>query len=155
MLMTNFVVKDAIIPALAATTRDEVIRELVYALHAASPFETENVEEVVKAVIRRETLGSTGIGRNIAIPHTRHAAVSRLSGTVAITKNAIPFDSIDNEPVNIFVLLVSPQDQPGPHLRALESVVQTMRDDALVAALKAAETREQIWDLLNGNAKAR
>jgi mannitol/fructose-specific phosphotransferase system IIA component (Ntr-type) len=155
MLMTHFVVRDAIIPALAATTRDEVIREMVLALHIAAPFETENVEEVVKAVIRRETLGSTGIGRNIAIPHTRHATVSRLSGTVAVTRNAVPFDSIDNEPVNIFVLLVSPQDQPGPHLRALESVVQTMRDDALVAALKAAETKDQIWDLLNGVAQAR
>ncbi len=155
MMMTHFVVRDAIIPALAATTRDEVIREMVHALHDASPFQTDNVEEVVRAVIRRETLGSTGIGRNIAIPHTRHAAASRLSGTVAVTRDAIPFDSIDNEPVNIFVLLVSPQDQPGPHLRALESVVQTMRDDALVAALKAATTREEIWDLLNGASQAR
>ena len=78
-----------------------------------------------------------------------HAAVNRLSGTVAITQTAIPFDSIDNLPVNIFVLLVSPQDQPGPHLRALECVVQTMRDDARVAALKAATTQDQIWDLLS------
>lgn len=149
MLMRHFVVRDAIIPTLTATTRDEVIREMVRALHAASPFDTNDVEEVVRAVIRRETLGSTGIGRNIAIPHTRHAAVNRLAGTVAIAKEAIPFDSIDNEPVNIFVLLVSPQDQPGPHLRALECVVQTMRDDARVAALKAATTQDQIWELLS------
>jgi mannitol/fructose-specific phosphotransferase system IIA component (Ntr-type) len=149
MRMSHFVVRDAIQPSLAETTREGVIRELVRSLHGAGRFQTQDPEEVVKAVLRRETLGSTGIGRGIAIPHSRHGAVTQLVGTVGLSKTGVPFESIDGEPVHVFVLLVSPQDQPGPHLRALESVVQAMKDDEFVKALRACETRDQVWDLLS------
>lgn len=150
MRMSNFVVRDAILPELAATTRDEAIREMVKSLHAAGQFLNTDLDDIVKAVIRRECLGSTGIGRGIAIPHSRHASVGQLVGTLAISRGGLPFDSIDGEPVHILVLLISPQDRPGDHLRALENVVQTMRDDGFVKALKAATNRDEIWELLNG-----
>src|SRR5262245_31561181 len=113
MCMSNFVVHDAIVPALTATTREDAIRELVRSLHAAGYFRETEIEEIVGAVLRREQLGSTGIGRNIAIPHSRYAGVDRLIGTVGISSAGIPFDSIDGEPVFVIVLLVSPQDRPG------------------------------------------
>jgi len=149
MRMSNFVIRDAIIPASSATTKEGVIRELVTSLHAAGYFRASDVEDIIKSVMRREQLGSTGIGRHIAIPHSKHAAVDRLIGTLAISSAGIPFDSIDGEPVNIFVLLVSPQDRPGDHLRALENVVRTMKDEAFVKSLKAAGTREAVWDLID------
>ncbi len=150
MRMSNFVVRDAILPDLAATTRDDAIREMVQSLHTAGQFLNTDLDDIVRAVIRRECLGSTGIGRGIAIPHSRHASVGQLVGTLAISRNGLPFDSIDGEPVHVLVLLISPQDRPGDHLRALENVVQTMRDDGFVKALRAATTREEIWELLNG-----
>ena len=103
----------------------------------------------MRAVLKREQLGSTGIGRGIAIPHTKHNSVDRLIGTVAVSPNGVPFESIDAEPVHVFVLLVSPQDRPGDHLRALENVVRSMRDDAFVKALRQAKTRDEIWKLLD------
>src|SRR5204862_8292940 len=93
-------------------------------------------------------LGSTGIGRGIAIPHTKHPSVDRRTGTVALSQGGVAFDSIDGEPVYVFVLLLSPQDRPGDHLRALENVVRTMRDDGFVSALRKCSTREEIWRLL-------
>jgi PTS system fructose-specific IIA component/PTS system nitrogen regulatory IIA component len=75
--------------------------------------------------------------------------VDRLTGTVAISPGGVAFDSIDGEPVYVFVLLVSPQDRPGDHLRALENVVRTMRDDNFVRALREAPTRDAIWKLLD------
>ena len=152
MRMSHFVVRDAILPALAAATKDDVVREMVRGLHAAGQFPNTDLEDIVKAVLRREQLGSTGIGRGIAIPHSRHAAVGQLVGSVGLSKRPekVPFDSIDGEPVDIFVLLISPQDRPGDHLRALENVVQTMRDDGFLKALRACETRDQVWDLING-----
>lgn len=150
MRMSNFVVRDAILPELAATTRDEAIREMVKSLHAAGQFLNTDLDDIVKAVIRRECLGSTGIGRGIAIPHSRHASVGQLVGTLAISRGGLPFDSIDGEPVHILVLLISPQDRPGDHLRALENVVQTMRDDGFVRAVRAAASRDELWELLNG-----
>ncbi len=150
MRMSHFVVKDAIIPALTATTRDEVIRELVQSLHAAGQFLNTDLDDIVRAVLRREQLGSTGIGRGIAIPHTRHAAVNQLIGTIGLSAAGIPFESIDGEPVHIAVLLISPQDKPGDHLRALENVVQTMRDDDFVQALRACKTQDEVWALIAG-----
>jgi len=149
MRMSNFVIRDAIIPVLSSTTKEDVIRELVGSLHEAGYFRTGDVDDIIKSVLRREKLGSTGIGRSIAIPHSKHAGVDRLIGTLAISPNGIPFDSIDGEPVHIFVLLVSPQDRPGDHLRALENVVRTMKDEAFVKSLKLAGSRDAVWDLLD------
>lgn len=152
MRMPHFIVKDAIIPDLTSVTRDGAIREMVHTLHAAGQFLNTDTEDVVRAVLRREQLGSTGIGRGIAIPHSRHAAVTQLVGTIGLSKaeGRIPFDSIDGEPVDVVVLLISPQDKPGDHLRALENVVQTMRDDEFVKALRACRTRDEVWALITG-----
>lgn len=150
MRMSHFVVRDAILPSLQATTKEGAIREMVQALHDAGQFPNTDLDDIVKAVLRREQLGSTGIGRGIAIPHSRHSSVNQLVGTVAISKPGIPFDSIDSEPAHVLVLLISPQDRPGDHLRALENVVQTMRDDEFVKALRGAETKDQIWNLIDG-----
>ncbi len=149
MRMSNFVVRDSIIPALTATTKEGVIREMVTSLHTAGYFRDSDVEEITKAVLRREQLGSTGIGRNIAIPHSKHASVDHLIGTLALSPAGVPFDSIDGEPVYVFVLLVSPQDRPGDHLRALENVVRTMKDETFVKNLRQAATRADIWHLLD------
>ena len=151
MSMTDFVVQEAILPALTATTREGVIRELIESLHTAGYFPNTDLEDIVRAVLRREQLGSTGIGRTIASPHSRHASVTRLIGTVGISAGGIPFDSIDGEPVHVLVLLISPQDRPGDHLRALECVVQTMRDDAVVEALRGADSKGRIWTLIDAN----
>lgn len=150
MRMAHFIVREAILPALAATTRDDAIRELVDSLQAAGQLQASDTADIVRAVLRREALGTTGIGHTIAIPHSRHAGVSQLIGTVAISRTGVPFDSIDGEPVNVLVLLVSPPDRPGDHLRALENVVHTMRDEGLVKALKAAPDRDAIWKLIEG-----
>lgn len=170
MRLCNFIVRDAITPSLSVPTppappgadprdpaavapvKEAVIREMVTALRDANYLRAADVDEIVKAVLRREQLGTTGIGRNIAIPHSRHPAVDRLIGTLALSREGLPFDSLDGEPVYVFVLLVSPQDRPGDHLRALEAVVRTMRNDEFVRQLRACQTREEIWSLLENAA---
>lgn len=148
--MTSFLTRPAVIPALTAATRDEAIAEMVRAVQAAGAFDPANTPDVIAAVLRREQLGSTGIGRGIAIPHSRHSCVSQLVGGLALCPRpeGIAFDAIDGEPVHVMVLLISPQDQPGHHLRALDSVVQTLRDDAFLAQLRACKTADDIWALL-------
>ena len=159
MRLCNFIVRDAIIPALAVPpsgdvrkVKESVVREMVNSLHAAGHFRAADVDGIVEAVLKRETLGTTGIGRHIAIPHSRHAAVDRLIGTLALSRDGLTFDSLDGEPVYVFVLLVSPQDRPGDHLRALEAVVRTMRNDDFVKQLRGCQTREEIWALLESAA---
>jgi mannitol/fructose-specific phosphotransferase system IIA component (Ntr-type) len=147
--MSDFVVRDAIIPELPATNKEGVIRAMVEALRAAGQFRGADLEDIIRAILKREFLGSTGIGRGVAIPHTKHNSVERLIGTVALSNKGIAFDSLDGEPVHVFVLLISPQDRPGDHLRALENVSRSLRDDNFVRALRAATTREEIIALLD------
>jgi nitrogen PTS system EIIA component len=149
MRMSEFVVRDAIIPSLGATTKEAVIRAMVESLRDAGQFKGADVEDLVRAILKRELLGSTGIGRGVAIPHTKHQSVERLVGTLAVSHQGVAFESLDGEPVFIFVLLISPQDRPGDHLRALENVSRCLRDDAFVRALRAATTREEICRLLD------
>jgi len=148
MRMSDFVVREAIGPELSATTKEGVIREMVGDLRAAGYFKGGEPEDIVKAILKRELLGSTGIGRGVAIPHTKHNSVDRLIGTVALSKSGVAFDSLDGEPVYVFVLLISPQDRPGDHLRALENVSRCLRDDGFVRSLRQATSREAIWELL-------
>jgi len=148
MRLSDFVVREAVVPMLTQTTKEGVIREMVESLRAAGHIKAGDVEPIVKAIMKREQLGSTGIGRGVAIPHTKHDSVDRLMGTIAVSHKGVPFDSLDNEAVYIFVLLISPQDRPGEHLRALENVTRNLRDETFCRFLKQATTREAIWDLL-------
>jgi mannitol/fructose-specific phosphotransferase system IIA component (Ntr-type) len=149
MRLSEFVVRDAIIPQLTASSKESVIRAMVESLRNAGQFRGADLEDIVRAILKREGLGSTGIGRGVAIPHTKHNSVEKLIGTVAISQSGVAFDSLDGEPVYIFVLLISPQDRPGDHLRALENVSRCLRDDAFVRALRNATTREEIIALID------
>ncbi|MFO0804608.1 MAG: PTS sugar transporter subunit IIA [Gemmataceae bacterium] len=162
MDLTSFIESEAIIPCLQTSAvdanprdpaavgvvKERVIREMIASIAAAGGFPHADLEDIAKAVLRREQLGTTGIGKNIAIPHSRHPSVEKLVGTIALAPQGLPFESLDGEQVYVFVLLVSPQDRPGDHLRALEAVVRTMRNDDYVKELRACTTRDEIWSLL-------
>jgi PTS system fructose-specific IIA component/PTS system nitrogen regulatory IIA component len=147
--MMNFLVREALVPALTATTKEGAIRELVAALQATGTyFSVPEVEKVVGEVLRREGLGSTGIGRGVAIPHSRYEGLPRLIGTLGLSQAGIPFESIDGQDVRMVFLLVSRPDQPGPHLHALETIVRVTQSDEFIAQLLACQTRDQIWTLI-------
>jgi PTS system fructose-specific IIA component/PTS system nitrogen regulatory IIA component len=121
---------------------------MVQSLQKAGCFADSPTDQIVSAIMRREQLGSTGIGRNIAIPHAKHAGTDRLIGTVALSKAGVEFESIDSQRVHVLVLLISPQDRPGDHLRALENVVRSMRNDKFVEELRQSKTSDEVWQLL-------
>lgn len=148
MRMSDFVVPEAIIPELKANTKEGAIREMVESLRSRGYFKGTDPEDIVKAVLKREVLGSTGIGRGVAIPHTKHNSVDRLIGTVALSRTGIAFESLDGEPVYVLVMLISPQDRPGDHLRALENVSRSLRDDGFVRSIRQARDQNRIWDML-------
>lgn len=149
MKFADFVNREAVRAELAAEDKEAVIRELVQALLDAAGVEQEEFESIVKAILKREELGSTGIGRGVAVPHTKHPSVDQLVGTVAVGAEGVDFDSLDGEKVQLFFLLISPPDRPGDHLRALENISRQLRDDTFCRFLKQAKTREEILQLLD------
>lgn len=148
MKFADFVCVKAIKAELAAGDKESVIRELVGALIAAGQIQEAEHDSIVKAIMKREELGSTGIGRGVAVPHTKHPSVDRLIGTVGVSQEGIDFQSLDGEKVQLFFLLVSPPDRPGDHLRALENISRQLRDDTFCRFLKQAKTSDDIRQLL-------
>jgi mannitol/fructose-specific phosphotransferase system IIA component (Ntr-type) len=149
MKFADFVSRKAISAELTALDKEGTIREMVQALLDAGQVEADEFESIVKAILKREELGSTGIGRGIAVPHTKHPSVDRLVGTVAVSHEGVDFDSLDGEVVHLLFLLISPPDQPGDHLRALENISRQLRDDTFCRFLKQSKTPEDIRQLLD------
>jgi mannitol/fructose-specific phosphotransferase system IIA component (Ntr-type) len=148
MKFADFVVRGAIRADLGADDKEGVIREMVQALLESGKIEKDESESIVRAILKREELGSTGIGRGVAVPHTKHPSVDQLVGSVAISHDGVDFDSLDGEKVFLFFLLVSPPDRPGDHLRALENISRQLRDDTFCRFLKQAKSADDIWQLL-------
>lgn len=149
MKFADFVCVDAIRAELTAEDKEGVIRELTGALVAAGQIAEEDLEGIVGAIMKREELGSTGIGRGVAVPHTKHPSVDKLVGTVGVSPAGVDFSSLDGENVQLFFLLVSPPDRPGDHLRALENISRQLRDDMFCKFLKQAKSTPDIGTLLD------
>lgn len=148
MKFADFVSEGAIRADLTASDKPGVIRELTAALAAAGAISADDMESIVKAILKREELGSTGIGRGVAVPHTKHPSVNRLVGTVGVSAEGLDFSSLDGEKVQLFFLLISPPDRPGDHLRALENISRQLRDDTFCRFLKQSKSAGDIWQLL-------
>jgi len=148
MKLTDFVVSEAILPELQVSSKDEAIRAMAESLKNCQAIRAEDESSIVSAVLKREELGSTGIGNGVAVPHTKHPSVDRLIATVALSREGIDFASLDGEAVYVLFLLVSPPDRPGDHLRALETISRHLRSQNFCNFLRQARKREDIMDLL-------
>ncbi len=148
MKFSDFICKDAIRTHLEADEKEAVIRAMAKSLVEAKQINAKDFDSIVEAILKREELGSTGIGRGVAVPHTKHASIDRLMGTVAVSERGVDFDSLDGEKVHLLFLLVSPPDRPGDHLRALENISRQLRDDTFCRFLKQAKSPADVWQLL-------
>lgn len=149
MKFADFISVKAIKPELESKDKEAVIRELVASLVTAGEIMEDSAESIIKAIMKREELGSTGIGRGIAVPHTKHPSVEKLVGTVGVSTEGVDFNSLDGESVHLFFLLVSPPDRPGDHLRALENISRQLRDDMFCKFLKQSKSIDDIKTLLD------
>src|SRR3954467_12697303 len=148
MKFADFVVREAVIADLKTDTKEGVIRTMVKSLLDGGKVAAEEFEGIVKAILKREELGSTGIGRGVAVPHTKHSGVGRLIATVAVSPHGVDFNSLDGEKVQLLFLLISPPDRPGDHLRALENISRQLRDETFCRFLKQARSTQDILHLL-------
>lgn len=148
MKFSDIVQSDAIVTPMKAATRDEAIRELVDALRDANAFSAEAAEDVYAAAIRREEIGTTGIGRGVAVPHAKTPGVSRTVCAIGISEEGVDFSSLDCEKVKLFFALVSPSDCQREHLAALEYMSRFFRDEEFCQALKSARNATEVHAVL-------
>ena len=148
MKFVDFVNRNAIRTNVEADTKEDVIRAMASSLLEAGKIAQDQYDGIVEAILKREELGSTGIGRGVAVPHTKHPSVDRLVGAVAVSPEGVDFNSLDGEKVHLLFLLISPPDRPGDHLRALENISRQLRDDQFCRFLKQAKSTDDIVTLL-------
>jgi mannitol/fructose-specific phosphotransferase system IIA component (Ntr-type) len=149
MKLKEFIVPNAIVPELKSADRDGVIRELVQSLADAGAVPAESVDEVVAALIKREQNGSTGFGKGVAVPHVKHAKVTKMAGAIGRSVNGVDFAALDHQPVYSVFLLLSPENAPQQHLQAMNIVFSNLQRDVFRRFLRQASTRETILDLLD------
>ena len=147
MILTQILQPTCIKVPVDSNDKDSAITELVDMLAASN--QIKNRDEVLEAVLMREQTRSTGIGSGIAIPHGKCNGVRELVMAIGIAKNPIEFDSIDQKPVSIIVLLASPVDRTGPHIQALARISRLMLDDKFKDQLQNANSAEDVYDLIN------
>lgn len=146
MKIVEFLNEKAVSAALKATTKEAALRELVDVLSKAEGI--KNKEDLVKVLMSRESLGSTGIGQGVGIPHAKTNAVKKLVAALGISSQGVNFDALDGEPVHIFFLLVAPEDSAGPHLKGLARISRLLKDKFFRDSLKQLQDEKAILKLI-------
>ncbi|MEZ5896503.1 MAG: PTS sugar transporter subunit IIA [Parvularculaceae bacterium] len=102
-------------------------------------------ETIRESLMAREQLGSTGVGRGVAIPHGKIDGLNEIVGVMAKLDQPVDFDSVDDEPVDLIFVLLAPAHASAAHLKALAKVSRLLKDDASREALKGAESPEALY----------
>ena len=148
MKLADFICFDATVVRLQAAERNAVITELVGALNHAGRLTNDDKEKITRAIIRRENEASTGLGKGVAVPHVKHAAVDKPIAAVGLSDIGIDFKALDKKPVYSVILLVSPVDEPQSHLKAMECIFGHLQNEKFRSFLRQAKTDDQVEDLL-------
>ena len=112
---------------------------------SASELATIPADAILEALLKRERLGSTGVGQGVALPHTHIAGIGRPIAMVARLKQPIDFESIDGRPVDIVFLLLTPNEAPKPHLNVLACFSRRLRSPGVLDHMRAAQDAASLY----------
>lgn len=138
--------KNVIIP-LQSTDKESVVREIVEHLSAASC--VSNPEIVIKKILDREHMGSTGLDKGIAVPHARTHEVEDLCLALGISYEGIEFNAMDGEVSKLFFMILAPPDQSSQHIRILSEIARISRNKELLESLCKAGTALDVKSLFD------
>ena len=140
LLMTDLMIMD-----LKATTKNEVIDEMVHNLFVKGIIDDEELYK--KDILKREAESSTGMGEGIAIPHAHDTAVKKPAVMFARSVNGVDYQSMDGQPAHLFFMIAAPEGGDNTHLQALAALSQVLMNPDVVNALKAADTPQKVQDI--------
>jgi PTS system nitrogen regulatory IIA component len=146
MRILDILTYDRIVASLKATSKEEALAELVDPI-ARSKAEIDRAA-LVRILIDRENLGSTGIGGGIAIPHGTLDRLDAIISCFGKSAKGIDFGSIDGKPAHLFFLLVAPRNSAGEHLKALARISRLFKDPILARDLRQADSADEIYQIL-------
>ncbi len=137
---------DLVIEEITATDKMGVIRE--FAAHLKRAGKVTDAEELVRVLAERESLGSTGIGDGVAIPHGKLGDIRDMIIAFGRSSRGVDFQSLDNKPAYLFFLLVTPVDKPGDHLKTLARISRILKNPVFRDNLRRAARRQELQRLI-------
>lgn len=147
MKICDFIKKSAIIKELKGKDKKSVIVELVESAKQANKDEKIKVVDVIDLLMKREKIGSTGIGNKMAIPHVKVEGVKSVVGAFGRSVSGIDFKAIDGELVHLIFIVFSPLDDPGTHLQALRRIAKATKQPNFLRFLQDAKDVNEIYGL--------
>jgi PTS system nitrogen regulatory IIA component len=145
MNLGDIVSEEAIIPDLRASSKKQLLQAVA---EKASELTGLSAREVFDTILQRERLGSTGVGKGIAIPHGKFANFQDIFGLFARLHEPVEFESLDDQPVDIVFLLIAPENAGADHLKALSRIARVLRDPIRIAKLRATSDQEALYAFL-------
>lgn len=133
---------------MGSNKRNQVIEELVESLSKHKMISAADAKTLSKAVIKREDEASTGIGKGVAVPHVKHASITKPIAVVGCSQEGIDFASLDKQPVYSVFLLLSPASDPDKHLEVMETIFKNLQRDDFRRFLRQAQTSEAIIEAI-------
>jgi PTS system nitrogen regulatory IIA component len=124
--LTDILKESSVISDIKGTTKEKILTELAGQLKAAGL--VKDVDSVVRIIMEREALGSTGIGDGVAIPHGKMKGPGGVLVAFGRSRQGVDFDAVDGQPVHIFFLVLAPEDSASLHLKVLSRISKILRD---------------------------
>ena len=149
MNISELLAKNAVSVDLKSHEKKEILSELVDLLIPSGSVKETEKNNILKKLKEREMLGSTGIGKGVAIPHAKCPGVKKMTAAFGISKKGLDFKSLDGEPAYIFFLLIAPGETPGPHLKALARISRLLDDKFIRDRLRLAKDAQDILKIIN------
>jgi PTS system nitrogen regulatory IIA component len=146
MKILDLLSMDSIVPELKGRTKKQVLEELIDAVKQNKP--AIDRDRLMKVLLERERLGSTGIGDGIAIPHGKLRDIDDLVLSFGRSSEGIDFESMDGKPVHLFFLLVAPETCAGIHLRDLAKIARLLKNGTVRKRLSKVDSREDIFSII-------
>ncbi|MBF0273737.1 MAG: PTS sugar transporter subunit IIA [Nitrospinae bacterium] len=147
MKISAFLSTENIISNLEAEDKEDCIKEVAKLLHTNGV--VSNYQALVEALFERESLGTTGIGKNVAIPHAKIKEIDKLVTAFARSKSGIDFDSQDGKPVHFIFLLIAPVNSGSLHLKALARISKLMQKEDMKERLMSVGSVSELYEVLN------
>ena len=149
MKLSELLEENSIIPDLKAKDKKGVLEELAEAMALQKP--SIDKGSLVKVLLERERLGSTGIGDGVAIPHGKFHGIEHPIISFGRSRKGLDFESMDGEPVYLFFLLVAPENSASIHLKALARIAKLLKNSSFRKVLMEAQNREEIYKTIVHN----
>jgi len=130
--------------------KPEILSELVDLLAKGGNIKKSGKNEILQKLEERELLGSTGIGKGVAIPHAKCPKIKKMIAAFGISKEGLDFKSLDGEPTHIFFLIIAPGETPGPHLKALAKISRLLDDKFIRDRLLAVKNSQGVLQIIKG-----